>query len=533
MARKLSPPSPFWRAREGHTMNWGTIRSAGTLGELIVNSIERYPGRTAFIQDERSITYRALGAQIAQAIGLFRQRGLQPGDAVAQLSGNRPEVFTIIAAAYIFGLRSVTLHATAGLSDHVHVLADCSPKLFVGEKYHAERLSDLRAQSPQIPHWYSHDDNDAVPGFWQEASQCAIEPLTARTSCEDIIRLAYTGGTTGRAKGVMLSDRALMTNTMAWLAGIPLPDGVRYLCPAPISHGAGSLMFPTLARGGCAILLRGFNVENFVDAAQKYQAELTWLVPTMIYDLLDKAKHRARDLASLRALVYSGAPAAPARLREALDMLGPVLIQSYGQTEAPNTVLMLNQSDHISGDDKRLSSAGRPYPGAQVALLGDDGQPVAAGEAGEICVRGPLVMSGYWQQPEQTAETLKGDWLHTGDVGYRDSEGYYFIVDRKKDMIISGGFNVYPREIEDVLTQHPDVAAAAVYGIPDPKWGEAVTACVRLHAGAKVSTADLIALVRQHKGPVHAPKSLAFVDQIPLTPLGKPDKRALRQAHMR
>jgi fatty-acyl-CoA synthase len=513
-------------------VDWAKICGNGTLGELIVNCVERYCERIAFIQDDRSITYRDLGSQIAKAISLFKELGLQPGDAVAQLSGNRPDVFVIIAAAYIHGLRSVTLHASAGITDHVHVLADCSPKLFVGEKYYAERVHVLQAQSPQIPRWYSHDADDSIAGFWSAAALCPAEPLQARTSSEDIIRLAYTGGTTGRAKGVMLSDRALMTNTLSWLAGIPLPDSVRYLCPAPVSHGACSLIFPTLARGGCVVLLRGFNVETFVDAARKHRPELTWLVPTMLYDLIDKAKDRASDLGSIRALVYSGAPAAPARLREAIDMLGPVLVQSYGQTEAPNTVLMLNQNDHVSGDISRLSSAGKPYPGVQVALLDEDGNAVADGQTGEICVRGSLVMSGYWQQPEQTAETLKGDWLHTGDVGYRDADGFYFIVDRKKDMIISGGFNVYPREIEDVLTQHPDVAAAAVYGIPDAKWGEAVTACVRLHAGATVSTAELIALVRQHKGPVHAPKSLAVVDAIPLTPLGKPDKRALKQAHL-
>lgn len=512
-------------------MDWSKIRSNGTLGELIVNSIERYSERTAFIQDERSISYHDLGQQIAQAIGLFERLGLQRGDAVAQLSGNRPEVFTVIAAAYIHGLKSVTLHATGGLADHVHVLADCAPKLFIGEKYYAARLHELQAQSPQIAHWYSHDDGDTVGSFWVEAAQCPTAPLRARTASEDIIRLAYTGGTTGRAKGVMLSDRALMTNTLNWLAGLPLPEGVRYLCPAPVSHGAGSLMFPTLARGGCAILLRGFNIDTFVAAAKQHRPELTWLVPTMLYDLLDKTKDRTSDLASLRTLVYSGAPAAPARLREAIDRFGPILIQSYGQTEAPNTVLMLGQNDHVSGDAKRLSSAGKPYPGVQVELLDDNGNPVPQGEAGEICVRGALVMSGYWQQPEQTAETLKGDWLHTGDVGIRDADGFYFIVDRKKDMIISGGFNVYPREVEDILTQHPAVAAAAVYGIPDPKWGEAVTACVRLHNGATVTSAELIALVREHKGPVHAPKSLAMVDEIPLTPLGKPDKRALRQAH--
>ncbi len=249
----------------------------------------------------------------------------------------------------------------------------------------------------------------------------------------------------------------------------------------------------------------------------------------MLYGLLDHEDTARAELSSLKAVVYSGAPASPTRIAQALDVLGPMMVQAYGQTEAPNTILILDQSDHSDASSGRLHSAGRPAPGLQVALLDEGGRQVGQGDVGEICVRGPLVMDGYWNQPEQTEETLRGGWLHTGDLAHRDEDGFYYIVDRKKDMVISGGFNVYPREIEDVLSAHPDVAAVAVIGIPDTKWGEAVTAVVVPHAGRDPKAEELMALVRERKGPVHTPKTVVFVETLPLTSLGKTDKKALRQ----
>ena len=504
-------------------------RDAGTLGQWLVNVIERFTDRVAFIQNERHITYRELGALISQAIQRLDALGLKRGDTVAQLSGNRPEVFVVVAAAYIHGLRSVTLHPAAGLADHIHVLNDAGAKIFIGEIAYGERAATLREHCPHIEHWYSHDrDVPGLPCLGTEAQAFAPQILRARTQPDEIIRLSYTGGTTGRPKGVQLSDRAVLTNTLLWLAGLDLPAGVRYLCPAPISHGAGSLVIPTLVRGGTVILQRGFDAARFIADTQAHQAHLTWLVPTMLYGLLDHLReHPAQQLPSLQWLVYSAAPATVERLREALQRLGPVLHQSYGQTEAPNTILMLDRADHAKADLKRLSAAGRPYPGVTVALLDDQDHEIGIGEIGEICVRGPLLMSGYLHQEAQTAETLRNGWLHTGDLGRRESDGLYYIVGRKKDMIISGGFNVYPREVEDTLALHPAISAAAVFGVPHPKWGEAVTAAVVLRATAQATAAELIDFVRQHKGPVCAPKTLVFIDAIPLTALGKPDRKAL------
>lgn len=505
------------------------LYEGGTLGETIISAIRRNPERVAFIAGDSQLTYREMGERIARAIAMFDTLGLRPGDAVAQLSGNRPELFCIVAAAYIHGLRSVTLHAAASVSDHAHILRDSQAKLFITEDYHAKSAAELKAIAGEALCWFSHDGNGEIRNFWTEAE--ALDPgnLAVRSASDRVIRLAYTGGTTGKSKGVMLTDRSLLTNTLLWLSAFAWPDHVRYLCVAPMSHGAGSLILPVLMRGGTIVLHRGFDAGRILADIERHDIDVTWLVPTMLYGLLDHEDTAKVELSSLKAVVYSGAPASPTRIAQALDVFGPVMVQAYGQTEAPNTILILDQRDHSDASSGRLHSAGRPAPGLQVALLDDEGREVGQGDVGEICVRGPLVMDGYWNQPEQTEETLRGGWLHTGDLAHRDEDGFYYIVDRKKDMVISGGFNVYPREIEDVLSAHPDVAAVAVIGIPDAKWGEAVTAVVVPHAGRDPKAEDLMDLVRERKGPVHTPKTVVFVETLPLTSLGKTDKKALRQ----
>ena len=509
-------------------MNPRPTLETGTMGELIASAVQRFPERTAFLEpDGGRISYRALGERISRVLQAFAQLGLRRGDTIVQLSANRPETFIVVAAVYVAGLRSVALHTMGSEDDHAFVIEDCEAKAVIVDPYYAARGAALRARSPQVAHWLAHGSLDGMTDLWSLAAGFEAQRLSPVGEAEDIIRLAYTGGTTGRSKGVMLSNRALCTNTVLALSGMDWPDQVVYLCPAPISHGAGSLVVPALLRGGCVMLQRGFDAGAFLDAIETHRPTLTWLVPTMIYALLDHPRARAIDWSCLHSLVYSAAPMAPARIREALEVIGHCLIQCFGQTESPNTILTLSRADHVAGGD-RLSSAGRPFPLIRVALLDDDCREVPDGEIGEICVRGPLLMSGYWKQPQLTADAFKGDWLHTGDLARRDAHGFIHIVDRKKDMIISGGFNVYPKEIEDVLAAHPAVAAAAVIGVPDEKWGEAVKAVVALKPGAQVDAQALIDAVRAAKGAVHAPKTVEFDAALPLTPLGKIDKKALR-----
>jgi fatty-acyl-CoA synthase len=511
-------------------------RCGGTVADLLLTAIGRFAERNAFANDEATLSYRQLGEAIGRIARHFDSLGLQPGDTVAQLGVNRWEVFAIAAAAYLRGLRSVTLHALGSEADHAFILSDCGARIAIVDAYHRARGEALRGQCAGVQAWFALG---SIPGFTDLLPTLAAAPLQGQPlqplqpvgDAETVIRVAYTGGTTGRPKGVLLSNRALATNAVIDLAAKDWPADIRYLCVAPISHGGGSLVLPTLMRGGCVTLVRGFATGSFIDAIQRFGCNVTWLVPTMLYTLLDSGRTHEVDWSRFHTLIYSAAPASPARLRQALQLLGPVLLQSYGQTEAPNSLLILNRQDHVGLSDAQLAAAGRPSPLMQLRLLDDQGQEVPQGERGEICVRGPLLMSGYWQREAETADALAGGWLHTGDIAYRGDDGLYYIVDRKKDLIISGGFNVYPKEVEDVLCTHPAVATAAVIGVPDDKWGELVLACVQLKPGAEVDAEALMALVRAAKGAVATPKRVEFLPALPLTALGKIDKKALRAHH--
>ena len=307
------------------------------------------------------------------------------------------------------------------------------------------------------------------------------------------------------------------------------PSEVRFLALTPITHASGAMIMPVLMKSGTYAMTQGFSAEKFCRLVAEHRITSTFLVPTMIYVLLDHPGRADADLSSLKLVIYGASPMSPARLIEGIRELGPVFMQLYAQSEAPNTVTVLHQHEHDPvHHPERLASCGTPCVGNQVRLLDDDGHEVPEGEVGEICVRGPIVMQGYWNKPEETARAFRHGWLYTGDMARRDADGYLYIVDRSKDMIISGGFNVYPREVEDVLSTHPAVASAAVVGVPDEKWGEAVRALVVLRAGASVHEEELKALVRDKKGAVYTPKAIDFVDALPVTGLGKLDKKAIR-----
>lgn len=502
-----------------------------TVAELISNAVAKYGDRNAFANDEATLSYTQLGQLISRIAQYFDSLGLKPGDTVAQLGVNRSEVFAVIAAVYMRGLRSVTLHPLGAEADQDFILNDCDAAVVIVDEYHGPRGEALRARCTKARAWLAMGTVSGFTDLRDAIAPFIPQSLKVTGDAETVVRIAYTGGTTGRPKGVMLSNRALLTNIVIDLAVKDWPAQIRYACVAPISHGAGSLVLPTLMRGGCVTLLRSYSANAFIDLVTRYDCNVTWMVPTMLYALLDAPRAREVDWSRFHSLIYSGAPAAPQRIAQALQLFGPILIQSYGQTEAPNSILTLDRHDHAHLDNAQLAAAGRPSPLVRVALLDDDGVEVADGQRGEICVRGPLLMSGYLNNEAETAKALAGGWLHTGDIAYRDSDGLYFIVDRKKDVVISGGFNVYPKEVEDALCMHAAVANAAVIGIPDAKWGEAVMAYVTLKDGCTASAEEISAHVRQAKGAVAAPKRVEFVSSLPLTALGKIDKKALRSRH--
>jgi fatty-acyl-CoA synthase len=356
------------------------------------------------------------------------------------------------------------------------------------------------------------------------------QTLVSRSREDDHCALLYTGGTTGKPKGVLHTHRVMVAMVQMQMADFDWPNLPRFLAMTPITHAAGALIPPVLMRSGTVIMHAGFDVKTFCSLVEKHRVNCTFMVPTMIYVLLDSPARQDHDLSSLETLIYGAASMAPARLIEGIAELGPIFMQLYGQSEAPMAMTVLHKHEHDPvNHPQRLSSCGTPVVGIQLDLLDEDGQPVQTGEVGEICVRGPLVMQEYINKPKENAQAFRHGWLYSGDLARRDADGYLYIVDRSKDMIISGGFNVYPREIEDVLSTHPSVAAVAVVGVPHDKWGEAVHAVVVWRAGQSADWGELAEQVRAKKGAIHVPKYFHAVDHLLTTGLGKVDKKAIRQ----
>jgi acyl-CoA synthetase (AMP-forming)/AMP-acid ligase II len=360
-------------------------------------------------------------------------------------------------------------------------------------------------------------------------------PSAAASLVDDLAMLAGTGGTTGLPKGVMLTSRNLETMTALTLMGYPFRGRPAYLALAPLTHAAGVLCFPVMALGGRIVVMPKPDVGEFLALLERERVTHTFLPPTLIYMLLGHEAIGRTDLSSLQCFWYGAAPMSTARLEEALRVIGP-MAQLFGQTEAPMMVSMLPPAEHYEADGsvatKRLASAGRPAPLVTVGIMDPEtGRLMPAGERGEIVVRGSLVMAGYYKNPEATAAASAHGWHHTGDVGYLDEDGYLFIVDRLKDMIITGGFNVYSAEVEQALMQHPAVRDCAVVGLPDDKWGERVTAVIE--PGADVAPDELVAFVKERIGSVKAPKQVVLWQELPRSRLGKVLKADVRTQLLR
>jgi fatty-acyl-CoA synthase len=474
--------------------------------------------------------YRDLISSYVQALN---DLGFTPGGRVGLLSRNRPEVLILNGALFFVDLCAVSLHPMGSVDDFAYMLEDSGAQALIFDPNHYQgHARELQARLPQLKYFLALGPTEVgrdLTAIAQGFPPDSLRPL--RNDPEDMVRINYSGGTTGKPKGIISSARNRNAALDILLKEWEWPKHIRHLICSPLSHGGGSVFMPTMVKRGSMIVLSGFEPIAVLEAIQRHKITCVLLVPTMIYALLDHPRLQDYDLSSLEVIYYGASAISPSRLKEGIEKLGSIFFQFYGQTESPMTVAVMTREQHDPSDLNRLASCGRPVPWVRVGLLNDNCEPVPDGEPGEICVQGPLLMSGYLNQPELTKEVFKGGWLHTGDVAVRDPDGFLRIVDRKKDMIITGGFNVFPREVEDVLSSHPAVAAAAVIGVPHEKWGEAIRAFVVLRPGAKVSGPELIARVKEKKGAVQAPKSVIFVDSIPMSGLGKPDKKALRAQH--
>lgn len=499
--------------------------------DLLITAFDRTPDAPAVnIIGTGTMTAREMRDQVSRYSQALASKGLTQGTQMSVLAMNRPEVLFNMAASQMNATRTTPLHPMGSVEDQAYVLNDCGAKALIYDPDNfTERARELVARAPGIEHVLALGPTDFGEDLHALAATFDPAPLVAPVvDPEDVSGISYSGGTTGTPKGIMSSYRGGMSMLQIQMAEWQWPEQVRFLICTPLSHAGAAFFTPTLLRGGSLTVLPGFDPVKFLQTVEEHRITATMLVPTMLYVLLDHPDFDKYDLSSLETVFYGASAISPTRLAEAVDRMGQIFFQFYGQAECPMTITVLRKEDHDPTNLERLASCGRPVPWLHVALLDDDGREVPHGEPGEICVRGPLTMKGYLGKPEQTAEAFAHGWLHTGDVARADDEGYLYIVDRKKDMIVTGGFNVYPREIEDVLSAHPGVSAVAVIGVPDERWGESVKAVVVPRPGVDLDPDELIALVREAKGPVQAPKSVDFVEAIPLSALGKPDKKALR-----
>jgi fatty-acyl-CoA synthase len=509
-------------------------------GHLTVGALKRNRDKPVLFLGDTTLTGGQLADRISQYIQAFEALGAGTGAAVGLLSLNRPEVLMIIGAGQTQGYRRTALHPLGSLDDHAYVLSDAGitsliidpVPMFVERALGLlEKVSSLKQILTIGP--VPSELADVAVDLDAEGAKYSPQPLAAADLPPDHIGgLTYTGGTTGKPKGVIGTAQSISTMTTIQLAEWEWPEHPKFLMCTPLSHAGAAFFMPTIVKGGEMVVLSKFDPAEVLRVIEEQRITATMLVPSMIYALMDHPDSHIRDLSRLETVYYGASAMNPVRLAEAIRRFGPIFAQYYGQSEAPMVITYLAKGDH---DEKRLTSCGRPTLFCRTALLGEDGNPVPQGEVGEICVSGPLLSGGYWNLPDETSRTFHDGWMHTGDLAREDEDGFWYIVDRTKDMIVTGGFNVFPREVEDVVAAHPSVAQVCVIGTPDEKWGEAVTAVVVLRPDADPSdeavskmTAEIQAAVKERKGSVQSPKQVIVVDSLPVTALGKPDKKSVR-----
>ncbi|UVO52006.1 AMP-binding protein [Sphingomonas sp. SUN019] len=496
------------------------------------------PDRACIVTDTSVSNYAAVRAQSNRIGHALIADGFGPGAHGAVLSGNSPIAFeAVLGILRADGVWTMANHR-ASVDENAYLLdlLDVDTLFFATEV--ADRIARFRADCPNIRRYVSidapHPAADTYLGDWIDRYPDSEVPQRRDGKPDELAFLANTGGTTGRSRGVMLTNLVWQSLVSSLVASMPMKTPPVNLVAAPMTHAAGPLALASMALGGTVVVLPAFDPGAVLDAIELHRVTYMFLPPTAIYMLLAHPDVRRRDLSSLEYISYAGAPMSLDRLREAIAVFGPVMNASFGQTEAPMCVTAMPPHAHLNeaGDLAHSGSCGQANLLSRVEVMDDDGHLLPPGERGEIVVRGPLVMAGYYKNPEATGDVSRFGWHHTGDIGYRDDGGWFYIVDRKKDMIISGGFNVYPAEVEQALQAHPAVQDCAVFGVPDDKWGEAVTAVVECRAGTEPPPAvDLIAFARERLGAVKTPKTLTFIDSLPRSNAGKVLRAALRKPY--
>ena len=476
------------------------------IGSLISRAALHFGDAPCVTEDGRTLSFREFDLATNRLANALVERGLRPGDRVSVILPNSIECLIAYYAIAKAGLVRVQLNTRETIENHRYKIADSGSPAVI----HAD-IDGLEAE---------------IAIAWDELTEISLrgraDPCCVELGLDDPVRLGYTGGTTGKPKGATSTTRILLVQLMAFLTDL-VPD-IRhndvFLHAAPIAHASGAFFLPCLVRGAHSIIMQKFDAQKFVGLAVSSRASMTFLVPTMLAMILEVPGVETADFC-LRSIAYGASSISPNLMQRAERRFGRVFSQCYGQAESPMVITCLKPEDH-----DRIGSCGRPFMVADVAIFGDDDKPLASGETGEIVCRGPQVMAYYWGRREQTAEAFRNGWLHTGDIGYMDKDGFFYIVDRKNDLLISGGFNVYPREVEDVLLSYPGVVEAAVVGLPDELWGDRVVAVVSGRPGLDADS--LLAHARAHLAAYKRPKSVEIWPELPKSSANKILRRVVR-----
>lgn len=497
---------------------------------LFQNALWRHAAKTAVVDAGESYSYKELDELSSNLAARLHRIGVGKGDRLAILLRNCVEFVVTDLAIIKLGAVKVPLNEMLSTNDVSYMIGHSGAKVLVVHSSLVEKLDKNALAETGLRHIYQLDDAgagiDNGHSDWAElfeGDRQAFEWLPVQP--EDPAFIMYTGGTTGRSKGVLHTHGAMMINGLTHVIHAEIAENEKLLLMSPLPHAAGFMLHAGLVQGATIYLQNKFDPDLLLETVHREAITWTFMVPTMIYRVLDAYDPEQHDMTSLRTLVYGAAPITRVRLLEVLDKFGPVLLQLFGQTEVPDFATKLSKTDHL--DERFLGSCGQPVLTADVRIADENGKPIAFGEVGEIIVRSPYTLASYYNDPEKTAEAYSGEWLRTGDVGYQMDTGHVFIVDRSKDMIISGGMNVYSTEVENVVQEHPGIRQVMVVGIPHEDWGEAVCAAV-IPAEGGLDETDLLAFCKQRLAAYKVPKVIEIVEDIPLTAYGKPDKKALR-----
>ena len=502
------------------------------LAYLLADAAARAPESPALADGDTIVSSYAEHADTsARLAGAFlSDLGLAAGDRVAIAMKNATEYSEIMLGAWHAGFAAVPMNARLHPREFAYILENSGARIcFVSEDL-AEGIADAAKDVPSVEHI-------VIVGSARYRELTSVAPVAvADVAPDDLAWLFYTSGTTGRPKGAMLSHKNLRAMNAAYFASVDgIAAGDCIVHAAPYSHGSGLYMLPHLERGACQVVPRsgGFDPDEVFELLRIWKGATFFLAPTMVTRLINAPGLAAADTSNLKTIVYGGAPMYAEDCLKALDLLGPKLVQIYGQGESPMTITALSRAAHADREypdyRTRLASVGTAQHGVEVRIADEDDNELPAGEIGEILVRGDVVMKGYWNNMEASAQTLRGGWLHTGDMGALDDDGFLTLKDRSKDVIISGGSNIYPREVEEVLLRHDNVLECSVIGRPHADWGEEIVAFVVPKPGAEIREAELDALCLEHIARFKRPKEYRFIDALPKNNYGKVLKTELRR----